>query len=458
VAHFDAVVDQGVHRDQMKLHTWPGRTICQVSSQPLTERASAQDSCPGALQVHQAADGGLARVRVPAGVLTAGQWQALIAASAELGGGNLDLTSRGNVQLRGLRPDAETALATRLASADLLPSLTHERVRNLLASPLTGRDRVGLADIRPLIGELDRALCERPVLAELSGRFLFALDDGRGDVAGLGADITLIATGAHTATLSLAGIPVRSVSLSDAVTTMLASAEAFLRLRAVEGSNAWRVAELDDGPARIATALVGSGPGAGVGPEAPAPGVPADPSAAPCPIGLISQRDGSTALVVGIPLGRLLPGQAASLSGHDLVLTPWRSIVVPDLSGAEAAMLSASAGAVGLIVDRSSPWLGVTACTGRPGCAKALADVHADATLVHGTGSAGVRETGAGPAVHWVGCERRCGTPAGNVLTIVATASGYRLDGATGTVESASASTWSTHTASTILDELQAIR
>lgn len=406
--------------------------------------------------MYQAADGGLARVRVPAGVLTAGQWQALIAASAELGDGNLDLTSRGNVQLRGLRPDAETALATRLASADLLPSLTHERVRNLLASPLTGRDGMGLADIRPLAGELDRALCRRPVLAELSGRFLFALDDGRGDVAGLGADITLIATGARTATLFLAGIPVRTVSLSDAVTTMLASAEAFLRLRAVEGSNAWRVAELADGPARIATALAGSRAGTAVGAAAPVPGVPSDrsdPSGAPCPVGLISQRNGSTALVVGIPLGRLSPGQAASLSGHDLVLTPWRSIVVPDLSGAEAAMLGRSAGAAGLIMDRSSPWLGVTACTGRPGCAKALADVRADATLVHGTGSAGVRETGAagtGPAVHWVGCERRCGMPAGNVLTIVATASGYRPDGATDTVESTSAST--------ILNGLRAVR
>lgn len=408
-----------------------GRTICQVSSQPVIERASARDSCPGTLQVHPAADGGLARVRIPAGVLCASQWQALIEASVELADGNLDLTSRGNVQLRGLRPGAETALAARLVGAGLLPSLAHERVRNVLASPLTGLDGRGSADLRPLVGELDRALCARPELAALSGRFLFALDDGRGDVAAMGADVTLSAVDPRRATLSLAGMPVGIVPISKAVITMLASARAFLRLRSADGSNAWRIAELADGPTRIAAALAPC--------QALSPRAAADPAAAvspttleqsvPCPVGPLGQRDGSTALVIGIPLGRLSAVQATALSGHDLILTPWRSIVVPNLSGAYATTLSTAADAAGLIVDSSSPWLGVTACTGRPGCAKALTDVRADARLVHGTGAAGSTGARTGPAVHWAGCERRCGTPAGDVLIIVATAAGYRLEG-----------------------------
>ena len=130
--------------------------------------------------LHDAADGALARVRLPGGAIDAAALRVLAGCAEELGDGAVHLTSRGNVQLRGLRRD-DPRLPRRLAAAGLLPSATHERARNVLASPLSGIAG-GLADVRDLARELDRGLCARPALAALSGRFLFALDDGRGDV------------------------------------------------------------------------------------------------------------------------------------------------------------------------------------------------------------------------------------------------------------------------------------
>ncbi|PIJ35578.1 precorrin-3B synthase, partial [Mycobacterium heckeshornense] len=100
-------------------------------------RARDRDRCPGALEVHQAADGALARVRLPGGMITAAQLAVLASVSSRHGSGVLELTARGNVQIRGITDTK--ALAGALAGADLLPSTTHERVRNIVASPLSGR-------------------------------------------------------------------------------------------------------------------------------------------------------------------------------------------------------------------------------------------------------------------------------------------------------------------------------
>src|SRR4051794_27954218 len=100
-------------------------------------RASA-DACPGSLVLHVAEDGRLARVRVPGGRLRAEQVVAL-ARAAELGNELVDLTSRANVQVRGLPEGAARELTALLLGAGLLPSAAHDRARNVIASPLAGR-------------------------------------------------------------------------------------------------------------------------------------------------------------------------------------------------------------------------------------------------------------------------------------------------------------------------------
>jgi precorrin-3B synthase len=388
-----------------------------TSARPLHDRA---DACPGALQTHAAADGGLARVRVPGGALTVGQLRVLSGVAGDLGDGAVELTSRGNVQLRGLRAGVEAELGERLADAGLLPSATHETARNVLASVLSGRAG-GLVDVRPLVRAFDVGLCADPALADLPGRFLAAFDDGRGDVAGLGADVGLLALGAGTLALLLAGTDSGLRTAPDgAVALALAASRAFLDVRADQGGSAWRVAELVEGPARIAAALGGPG-------HEPV-AVPAPPLTGPA--GPVPQDDGRTALVAVVPLGRLTRLQAdllAELAATDLQVTPWRSVVIPDLADAAAA---GDLTAAGLVVHPGSPWLQVTACAGRPGCAKSLADVRADAAAAVVTGSL----PAGGARQHWAGCERRCGRPRGEVVDVVATGQGYRIRFAGGPV------------------------
>ncbi len=376
------------------------------------------DACPGALQTHPAADGALARVRVPGGALTTAQLGVLTTAARDLGNGALELTSRGNVQLRGLRPGSEPELGDRLADAGLLPSATHETARNVLASVLSGRAG-GLLDVRPWVPAFDAGLCADPRLAALPGRFLAALDDGRGDVAGLGADVGLLALDADTVALLLAGVDTGlRAAPDDAVALALAATRAFLDVREQQGGTAWRIAELTGGRASIADTLGGRR-------EQPRP-VPPAPTVGP--VGAVGQDDGRTALVAVVPLGRLTADQADLLaaSATDLQVTPWRSIVLPDLDGmaADAELAAAGLAAAGLALDPGSPWLRVTACAGRPGCAKSLADVRSDVirAVAAGTLPAG------GARQHWVGCERRCGRPVGEVVDVVATGEGYRVD------------------------------
>lgn len=360
-------------------------------------RSRDTDACPGALQVHQAADGALVRVRLPGGLLTAAQLATLATVSAELGSGTLELTARGNVQLRAIS-DVD-AVADSIADAGLLPSASHERVRNIVASPLSGRVG-GNADVRSWVRELDAAICAEPRLTELGGRFWFSLDDGRGDVSGLRADVG-VQVCADGPRLLVAGRDT-GVRIDDVVTTLIDVALRFVEIR----GKAWRVTELDD-----MTDLL---PGVELGPVFP----PVDKPA----VGWIPQDDDRVALGAAVPLG-MLPARVAEFLAaveSPLVITPWRSVLVCDLSQEVADVSLRVLAPMGLVFDENSPWLSVSACTGSPGCARSAADVRADA--------ADSLDATYPLHRHFVGCERACGSPPqGEVL--VATGTGYRLLG-----------------------------
>ena len=341
---------------------------------PLEPRAA--DRCPGVLRPHVAADGAMVRVRVPGGQTTGAALTDLSRLAEAYGSGLLQLTSRASLQVRGLPEVVPEPFEDAVGRAGFLPSAEHERVRNIVASPLTGLAG-GRVDLRPLVARLDRALLAEPRLSELPGRFLFVLDDGRGDVAGLGGDLGYRAFDAGRGELLIGDRrrvrPVRLVEVADALVGL---ALRFLDQRTEE----WHVRQLgaplvDGTEARLRESSV------------------------PGPPGVVGEH-----LVVDVPLGLLSPVQVEAVhqavDGGPVVVTPWRSLVLPYAVAARAALE-----AVGLVAQPDHAWSLVSACVGAPWCGNGRADTRAlAAQLVRAGGPAG--------RTHLSGCERRCGAPA----------------------------------------------
>lgn len=247
------------------------------------------DRCPGALRPWPAEDGLLVRLRLVGGRITRAELADLVAVAEEYGDGRVHLTGRANLQLRGL-PGADGRLAPEALAAiegtGLLPSLTHELVRNIMVAPRSEH-------LWPVAHELDRLLCADDRLAELPGRFLFVLD-----LPERSGDLGLVALDAATGQLRVGEGWGEVVALADAPGVILALAHAFLDLRTTE----WHVAEL---PVPLT-------PPRGRDPRAPDPTPP------------IPYGDRHLAATDGIDRAFL-----AQLDADDLVVTPWKGVLLP---------------------------------------------------------------------------------------------------------------------------------
>jgi len=266
------------------------------------------DLCPGVFRPWLAEDGALVRLRVPGGRLHRGQLSGLLTVAEEYGDGRVHLTARANLQLRGLPGDdclpAEVVEA--ITATGLLPYPAHDLVRNIMVSPLTGL-LGGRADLQPVAAALDAGVCAHPSLARLPGRFLFVLDDGRGDLVDRPLDLGCVAVSSDEVQLRLGSEhwgPV--VPLSEAAPRLVGLARAFLSVRGAGAKAAWHVDELPATP----------------------DGQPRDPrtlvSSPPPPYGELAPG----VVHLAVPDGLLDRAALDALPGDDLVVTPWRGLVV----------------------------------------------------------------------------------------------------------------------------------
>ena len=440
---------------------------------PVLDRA---DRCPGVLRLHEAADGWLARVRLPGGRISS-SGLLTVADVAALGNGLVELTSRASLQVRGLPAGGGERAAELLG--DLVPSMAHDRVRNVLASPVAGRHPASLCAVDEVVAALDRGLCGDMRLASLPGRFLFAVDDGSGMAGARLADIALVAEvlgrgaaspaspearardavsrtgpearargaaspiaadllGRSSASpaapeaearsgfaggspsvsfrLWLGGVPTTlTADRTEAPPLAIGAARAFLDLCAEQEIRPWRLAQIADGSARLARRFGG--------------GLVPCPDRVPSPrlaIGTLAQPDGRAAVTVLPPLGRIhrdTVRELAALAG-EVRLSTARTLTIVDVARDDVDRLTRELAALGLVTVGASGWEGLSACAGLGACARARVDVRAAAAR-----RAEVRGPGA-PAEHWSACERGCGRPAGVPVAVVAGAEGLDIEAA----------------------------
>lgn len=337
--------------------------------------------CPGALRPMLSGDGYLLRLRPRGGRLSPTQARAVAQAALDYGNGLIELTSRANLQLRGVTLQSHPRLIAALQPYDLIDAdIDSETRRNIIVTPFAD------AETEDLVGRLESDLIASNL--PLPAKFGFAVDTAPQRVlANASADIRL-ERGPHGLILRAEGMKTGAV------------------LRSVQDAVALAKWFLDHGGAvnnrgRMA-GLIARGFTPPDAHEIPVP------LAAPAVPGLTPQG-----VLVGFEFGQIEADILSRLSEFGaLRLTPWRMVLIENMT--------VPPDIPGLIHHPDDPRLRLHACIGAPRCPHA----HSDSRAV-------IRALApflpAGQHLHVSGCAKGCGWPHSADLTVTSTPSGFDL-------------------------------
>ncbi|PRD41079.1 precorrin-3B synthase [Phyllobacterium phragmitis] len=404
------------------------RNIAPIKADSV-ERRSA---CPGLFRMTPARDGRICRVKLSCGRLVARQARAVADVADRYGNGIIEITNRANLQLRGIGENDADHVILALTQAGLGPLVPEgDDIRNVMVNPAAGIDDALAFDIIPLAESLLETLQTTPAYHALSPKFSILLDGGEAcAVARHTSDIWLAATqnGKHFA-FGLASCP--PVEADDAPALGMVAAEntaalvtglldLFLEL-STERPGVVRMKHLlTEMPASDILERLRS--------RLPFPIEQAFAWRRPAPhpfahLGVHQQRQQGLAYAgAATPLGRLMPQDLRALAdlavqvndGH-IRLTPWQSVLLPDLTANRADDILERMNAIGLASDPAEPLASMIACSGSNGCAAALADTQTD-----GVKLAQLLKNAEAVPVHLTGCAKSCASIRPAPATLVA--------------------------------------
>lgn len=399
---------------------------CQPAGHPLNERpmstAIRPSACPGLLRIVQALDGGICRIKLNGGSISAGQADAVAEGAERFAGGAIEATNRANLQIRGIGSES-AALTDSLLAAGLGPqSAAGDDVRNLMLSPAAGVDRQMQFDTRPLADQILGTLQRRPLFHELSAKFAVQLDGGEA-LAMLEHphDLWLSAfeqNGEPLLAFGLAGCPtdrpLAAVRCEDGHGLVVAVLELFLELARPEQTRMRHL--LDECPVSVFHEKLGQRVVLHVVDDWQRTSASDD-----LHIGIHPQNTAGHVYIGAVPpLGRLDPAmlrgaaqQARTLGDGSLRFTPWQSLLLPNVRQADAAEVVHGLEQSGWLCQSTEPLSRLIACTGSNGCGKGLADTKRDARQL----AALLPRV---QSVHLSGCPRSCAAAHRAPVTLLA--------------------------------------
>jgi precorrin-3B synthase len=361
--------------------------------------------CPGALRPMASGDGLVVRVRPVASEITRAQAEGIAALADTHGNGMVELTTRANLQIRGVAEAGLPALTEGLATLGLLDAdPEREARRNVVVTPIRkgAVDQCALA--QALTDALTDALGEAP---RLPGKFGFAVDAGpRRYLADTSADIRIEAGRAGLIVRADGAARGRAVAgPAEAVAAALALARWFAASGGIGADGRGRMRRH---LARVAL------PPELAGDALPAPAAPA-PEAGPWG----GPRGGLH--FVGAAFGQMPAAALARLGAQaqgPIRVSPWRMLAVAP------AEPEALADDPDLIARPGDPLAGVIACTGAPGCPQASVATRPLARRLARRLSGRLQ---AGATLHVSGCAKGCAHPRAADVTLVGRGGAFDL-------------------------------
>ncbi len=402
---------------------------------------SASTACPGLFYGVSARDGMLARIRIPGGMVNYHQCYLLAEIADRYGQGWLQITNRGNVQIRGIRGEISLDDLQRLQIGGLGAELIElDALRNIMASPTAGIDPQTLMDTRIWVREIDDYLKSHQELDMLSPKFSIGLDGGeRVTIRDRHNDILLVARQSladqsrylqvylNNQDTQLCITPHQVLPVITACTQVYRQ---YCQENPTQNQRPHRLRQVladwgMDGYLQKVTAYLGFSLIA-VDKLNLAQGEYGQKTNNYDHIGIHNQLQPEHVYVgLILPLGKLTTKQIrgvtaiARLYGDEtLRFTPWQNLIIPHIMRSQISEVLAKLEKLELDWHLENPWHSLIACSGTQGCASSHIDTQTQAENIAQT----LPKLNYPLKIHISGCEKGCASQGVSDITIVGVA------------------------------------